>query len=289
MRVAAVQMQVGASKDENVARALRLIDEAAGRGARLIMLPEYVTYMGPPWAYAAIAEPIPGPTSRLFAAKAREHGVAIHCGSLVEPIAGARPFAASAARFHNTSFVVDPNGAIGGIYRKVHLFDVSVDAEVNENESADIAPGDGLVTVELAGLVLGMSICYDLRFPEGYRALALAQATVMAVPAAFAAATGRAHWEVLLRARAIENGAFVVAAAQHGTGAAWPMHGHSMIVDPWGVVLAELPAGDGVIMAEIDPGQAERRRRQIPVLAGRRPGVYAGPVRKGRLAFCEEM
>ena len=217
MRVAAVQMQVGISKDENVARAVRLIDEAAGRGARLIMLPEYVTYMGPPSAYAAIAEPIPGPTSRLFAAKAREHGVVIHGGSLIEPIAEARPLA-SVARFHNTSFVVDPSGAIAGVYRKVHLFDVAVDAEVNESESADIVPGDGLVTVELAGFVLGMSICYDLRFPEVYRALALAQATVMAVPAAFAAATGRAHWEVLLRARAIENGAFVVAAAQHGNG-----------------------------------------------------------------------
>ena len=289
MRVAAVQMQVGTSKDENVARALRLIDEAAARGARLIVLPEYVTYMGPSSAYAEIAEPIPGPTSRLFAAKARERGVAIHGGSLVEPIAAVRSLAASAARFHNTSFVVDPSGAIGGVYRKVHLFDVSVGADVNESESADIVPGDGLVVVELGGLVLGMSICYDLRSPELYRTLALAQATVMAVPAAFAAATGRAHWEVLLRARAIENGAYVVAAAQHNTGASRPMHGHSMIVDPWGVVLAELPAGDGVIIAEIDPAEAERRRRQIPILAQRRPGVYAGPVHMGRLAFCEEM
>ena len=289
MRVAAVQMQVGTSKDENVARALRLIDEAADRGARLIVLPEYVTYTGPSAAYAEIAEPIPGPTSRLFAAKAREHGVAIHGGSLVEPIAAVRSSAASAARFHNTSFVVDPSGAIGGVYRKVHLFDVSVGADVNESESADIVPGDGLAVVELGGLVLGMSICYDLRSPEVYRTLALAQATVMAVPAAFVAATGRAHWEVLLRARAIENGAYVVAAAQHGTGASWPMHGHSMIVDPWGVVLAELPAGDGVIIAEVDPAEAERRRRHIPILVQRRPDVYAGPVHRGRLAFCEEM
>lgn len=277
MRVAAVQMRVGVSKDENVERALRLVDEAAAGGARLIVLPEQVTYIGPSSEYPEVAETIPGPTSRLLAAKAREHDVIIHGGSLIEQMPG--------VEFCNSSYVVDPTGAVGAVYRKVHLFDVSVGDDVNESESARVAPGDGLVAADLPGVVLGMSICYDLRFPELYRALALAGATVMLVPAAFAEATGCAHWEVLLRARAIENGAFVIAAAQHGSGAAWPMYGHSMIVDPWGSVLAELPGGDGVIVADIDLSEAERRRKQIPVLANRRPDVYARSVHKTRLAF----
>ena len=290
MRVAAIQMRVGVSRDENVARALHLVDEAAARGARLIALPEYLTYIGPPSRFGDVAETIPGPTSRSLAAKACEHGVVIHCGSLVEPLASAagdRP--ASSAMFSNTSYVVDPTGAVGAVYRKVHLFDVTVGDDVSESESTHIAPGDRLVVAESPDLVLGMSTCYDLRFPELYRALALAGATVMLVPAAFAEATGRAHWEVLLRARAVENGAFVVAAAQHGHGAAWPMHGHSMIVDPWGTVLASLPAGDGVIVADIDPGEAERRRDQVPVLANRRPSIYARQVHRAHLAFCPEM
>ena len=166
------------------------------------------------------------------------------------------------------------------VYRKVHLFDVAVSKEVSTHESASIAPGDVLVAVELPEFVLGMSICFDLRFPELYRALAAAGAQVLVVPAAFREVTGRAHWDALVRARAIENHAYVVAAAQRGVaGGNVAMHGHSMIVDPWGAVLAELPDGDGVIVAEVDAAEVEKRRGQIPVLAARRTDVYARPVR----------
>jgi predicted amidohydrolase len=282
MRVAAVQLHAGASKADNVERALRLIDEAASGGAELIVLPEWTTYVGPAAGYSDVAEPLPGPTSRLVAAKAREHGVVIHGGSLIERLPDD---GAAGPRFCNSSYVADAAGEIRAVYRKVHLFDVAVGDDLSESESSSTVPGDQLVAVELPGFTLGMSICYDLRFPELYRALALAQATVMAVPSAFAETTGRAHWEVLLRARAVENGAFVVAPAQHGPGAAWPMFGHSMIVDPWGVVLAELAAGDGVVVADIDLAEAQRRRAQLPVLRDRRPAVYARPILKARLAF----
>jgi nitrilase len=147
-----------------------------------------------------------------------------------------------------------------------------------------------MVVAGCDGFALGLSICYDLRFPELYRALALAGAGILVVPAAFTETTGRAHWEVLLRARAIENGAFVIAAAQHGHEAVWPMFGHSMIVDPWGEVLACLPAGDGVVAADIEMGDVARRRRQLPALRNRRPEVYESTVlHAGSLAFWREM
>lgn len=282
MRVAAVQLHADTDKDANVERALALVDAAVAAGAELIALPEWTTYVGPASGYPDVAEPIPGPTSMLVAQKAREHGVIIHGGTLIESVVDGR---AAGLRFFNTSYVANAAGEICAVYRKVHLFDVAVGEEVTESESAATAPGDHLVAVELPGFTLGLSICYDLRFPEVYRALALAQATVLAVPSAFAEATGRAHWEVLLRARAVENGAFVIAPAQHGPGAAWPMFGHSMIVDPWGVVLAERAFGDGLVVADIDLAEAERRRAQVPVLRDRRPAVYARPVLKARLAF----
>ncbi len=284
MRVAAVQLHIGTSRDENVDHVLRLIDEAAAQGAELVMLPEWITFTGSVARYPEIAETIPGPTSDLIADKAREHALVIHGGSVIERLPNG-----PAPGFSNTSFVVDGAGVIRAVYRKVHLFDVEVGDEVCERESASTVPGDRLVAVELPELTLGMSICYDLRFPEVYRALALAGATVMAVPSAFAEATGRAHWEVLLRARAIENGAYVVAPAQHGRGAAFPMFGHTMIVDPWGSVIAVRPQGDGVVLADIDPAEALRRRAQIPVLANRRPQIYKAPVHTSCLAFSPGM
>ncbi len=273
MRVAAVQMNVGERKSDNVALALALIDEAAARGARFIVLPELMTYHGSPSRYPEVAEPVPGATSERLAAKAREHGCYIHGGSLVEP-------GPTDGLYYNTSYVLDPSGSVSAVYRKVHLFDVAVSKEVSTRESESIAPGDVLVAVELPELVVGMSICFDLRFPELYRALAAAGAQVLVVPAAFREITGRAHWESLVRARAIENHAYVVAAAQGGiAGGNVAMHGHSMIVDPWGAVLEELPDGDGVIVAEIDAAEVRRRREQIPVLGARRTDVYARPVR----------
>ncbi len=273
MRVAVVQMNSGADTARNVGRALELVDQAASRGARLAVLPEYMTYLGPAEGRGAAAEPIPGPTTRVLGERARAHEMFILCGSLVERTE-------RADRFANTSVLIDPQGRIAAIYRKVHLFDVNVPDGVTEQESATIEPGDSLVTAEVGELLVGLSICFDLRFPELYRALAAAGATVLAVPSAFYEATGRAHWEILLRARAIENHAYVLAAAQHGiNGAGNRMHGHSMIVDPWGTVLATVAAGDAVLTADVDPGEALRRRRQVPVLAARRSAAYERVVR----------
>ncbi|HJW75557.1 MAG TPA: carbon-nitrogen hydrolase family protein [Thermoleophilia bacterium] len=273
MRVAAVQMNVGERKGDNVALALRSIDEAAARGARLIVLPELMTYHGSPSRYREVAEPVLGPTSELLAAKAREHGCFILGGSLVEP-------GPAQGRYYNSSYVLDPSGSLCAVYRKVHLFDVTVPGQVEARESDSIEPGDVLVAVELPEFILGMSICFDLRFPELYRALAAAGAHVLAVPAAFRAATGKAHWESLVRARAIENHAYVVAAAQWGiAGGNVSMHGHTMIVDPWGSVLTEIAEGDGAILAEVDVAEVKKRRGQIPTLAARRSDVYERPVR----------
>jgi predicted amidohydrolase len=267
MRVAAVQMNVDTSKQANVERALELIDEAAAQGAELVVLPEYVTYVAPESEYARIAEALPGDTSALFAAKAREYGIYLHAGSFVE-------LSPVPEKFYNTSYLLDPAGEIRAVYRKIHLFDVDVPGEVTDQESSYIIPGDRMVAVELPEFILGMSICFDLRFPELFRALASADALVMAVPSAWAEATGRVHWEVLLRARAIENHAYVVAPCQQGLCAGSPHWGHSMILDPWGTILAVIPEGDGVIVADVDAAEARRRRAQVPVLRNRRQDVY---------------
>ena len=268
MRVAAVQMKAGASKEANVERALELIDEAVAQGAEFVVLPEYATFIAPEAEYASVAERLPGETSARFAAKAREHGIHVHAGSFIEvsPVPG---------KFYNTSYVLDPEGEIRAVYRKVHLFDIDVPGEVTDKESTLIVPGDRLVAVKLPEFILGLSICFDLRFPELFRALAGAGALLMAVPSAWAEATGRVHWEVLLRARAIENHAYVVAPCQHGVCEGYPHWGHSMIIDPWGTILAELPDGDGVVVADVDAAEARRRRAQVPVLEVCRPDVYA--------------
>jgi predicted amidohydrolase len=184
-------------------------------------------------------------------------------------------------KFFNTSVVIDSNGSIVATYRKVHLFDVNVPGAVTQRESDIIAPGNEMVVARIKEFALGLSICFDVRFPELYRKLALAGAEVIAVPAAFNAVTGRAHWHQLVRTRAIEDHVFVIAAAQVGTtveGIA--TYGHSMIVDPWGEVLAEsLSDAPDVIVATLDVSDVARRRSQIPVMDVRRPDVYGQEVR----------
>jgi deaminated glutathione amidase len=277
IRVALIQMESGPSKDENLAFACARIEEAAKAGARVVGLPEYFTYLGPEKRYREIAEPVPGPVTERLTSLAVAHDVYVHAGSMVEPIAGD-------TRFFNTSLLITPGGDIRGLYRKVHLFDIDVPDQVEDQESAYIAPGDGLCVVELPEFVAGMSICFDVRFPELYRSLAAAGATVLFVPAAFAQATGRVHWKILLQARAIENHAYVLAAGQHGDKSGSPMYGHSMIVDPWGAVLAEYEQPSGIIYADLDPDEPERRRQQVPVLTNRFPEVYAKPVRVERIS-----
>jgi predicted amidohydrolase len=271
--LAAVQTSSGTDVEANVAAALDLVERAADRGATYIQVPEYVTYYGSARGFAAAAESVPGPTTDRFAELARRRGVAVHVGSLLER-------AGRSGRYYNTGVLIGRTGEILASYRKAHLFDIEVPGEVVYRESDAIVAGDEVVVADVDGLRLGMSICFDVRFPELYRRLAVGGATVLAVPAAFAAATGRVHWEILVRARAIENHAFVVAAAQVGTtGEGLATWGHSMIVGPWGEVLAESGAdGPDVIVATVDLDEVARRRAQIAVLSLRRPGLYGEAV-----------
>ena len=273
LRVALVQLEAGDDVDANLARAATLADEAA-TGADLVMLPEYVQFRGGDAGFRASAREVPGPTTAAFASIARDRGCWVLAGSHAE--ASGDP-----DRPYNTALLFDRAGGLAARYRKLHLFDVAVDDGPADTESARVTPGDRAVVADVDGVGLGLSICYDLRFPELYRALALAGASVLAVPAVFTERTGRDHWEVLLRARAIEDGAWVLAAAGCGPGgpAAIPAWGHSMVVDPWGRIVAELGAEEGILRATIDVAASHAARRQIPALANRRPDALP-PVRE---------
>jgi predicted amidohydrolase len=258
---AAVQMSSGADRAANVARATALVREAAARGARLVVLPEVFAWRGPRGDEAAVAEPIPGPVTEAFAALARESGIHICMGSILE----AGP---DRSRAYNTSCVIGPDGALLARYRKLHLFDVDLPGRVSVRESDTRAPGADVVVVPTALGTLGLSICYDLRFPELYRRLVGAGAEVLLVPSAFTFTTGAAHWEVLCRARAIENQCYLVAPNQTGTSPhGFPDWGDSLIADPWGRVVARVGDGEGLALAEIDRAYLARVRRELPCLA----------------------
>ena len=265
--IAIVQTDAGADPEANVARAAALADEAAAGGARLVALPEYLQFRGPDDGFRASARPIPGPFTEPFAEVARRHGCWILAGSLAE--ASGDP-----ARPWNTSAVISPAGEVVAHYRKIHLFDVDVRDGPVDTESARVLGGTEPVVAEAAGLRVGLTICYDLRFPELYRTLALAGAEVLAVPSNFMERTGRDHWEVLLWARAIENGCWVIAPSQIGGPPGFPAFGRSMVIDPWGTVVAQAPDRECIVRAEIDTDRVADVRRQIPALANRRPGTY---------------
>ena len=269
--VALVQLDAGPDPETNVRRAAELADRAATDGARLVALPEYLQFRGPDDGFRASARPVPGPFTDPFADVARQHGSWVLVGSLAEASGDPdRPF--------NTSVLIGPDGEIAARYRKVHLFDVAVEAGPVDTESARVTAGDELVTAEVEGVRLGLSICYDLRFPELYRGLALAGAQVLTVPANFTERTGRDHWEVLLRARAIENAAYVLAPSQIGGPPGQPAYGRSMVIDPWGTVVAQAPDRVAIVHAELDLDRVDAIRQQIPALANRRPDIYAAPV-----------
>jgi deaminated glutathione amidase len=269
VRVAAVQMTSGPNPEQNVDDAVDFVRRAANEGTSYVQLPEYFNYRGPTSRYSSVAESIPGPTTNRLGELARDLGITLHVGSLFER-------AEEPDKAYNTSVVLAPNGEIIATYRKVHLFDVNVPGGIEHRESRHIAPGDRLVVAHVDGFTLGLSVCFDLRFPELYRELSLAGATVLAVPSSFAVATGRVHWTTLLVARAIENHAFVIAAAQAGTTSQGvSSYGHSMIIDPWGEILAESGFdSEDVLIATIDLDQVEARRSQIAVLELRRPEIY---------------
>ena len=268
MRAAVVQMNSRDDKAANWAKAEALVAEAASQGAELAALPELWSYLGPKERHAEVAEAIPGPTSELLAKIARRHRLWLMAGSYIERVAGE-------PRVFNTSLAFGPDGAIVARYRKLHLFDVDVDGR-SYRESASMAAGQEVVTAELRGIPVGLTICYDLRFPELYRRLAVNGAKIIAVPSAFTRETGKDHWEVLLRCRAIENQVFILAAAQVGThppGQA--CYGNALISDPWGVVLARAGYQECVVTAEIDFDYQERVRKEMPSLAHRRADLFA--------------
>jgi predicted amidohydrolase len=271
LRVAAVQLNSTADPTANLAVADRLTRAAAADGARLIVLPEKWTAMGSDEQLRAAAQTLEGGAIEWARATARELEVDLVAGSILERVAGQGKLA-------NTSVHVDPRGELKAVYRKVHMFDVDVGGH-SYRESDIEEPGEEVVLSETAdGVELGMSICYDLRFPELFRILAVRGARVIALPAAFTLATTRDHWETLLRARAIENQAFMVAANQVGSHPGGHRSGgRSMIVDPWGLVLAQASDSEGHIVAELDFERQQEIRAQLPALANRRAEVYRWP------------
>ena len=283
MRAAVVQMNSGVDVARNLEVAERLVREAAGDGAELVVLPEKWNLLrgdGDADTRSVDADDAAGPPFRW----AQELGIHLVAGSMAVRFPGEE-------RARNRSLYFRPSGRLAAEYDKLHMFDVDVEG-VAYRESEHEGPGDRIVTASMADegdesgplddVRLGLSVCYDLRFPELYRILALRGAHIVTVPSAFTAPTGRDHWEVLLRARAIENQLFVVAANQ--VGPAPPNHeswGHSMIVDPWGRVLAELPDGEGYAIADLDLAELRRVRESLPSLANRRPDAYRWPAEVG--------
>jgi predicted amidohydrolase len=275
LRVAVVQMNTRGDMAANVRAAEALVEEAAAAGARLVALPETWAYKGGREGILASAEPVEGPSNAALARLAARLGIFVLAGSIYEPSAEPR-------HVYNTSALFGADGGLLAVYRKIHLFDLTADTTVYR-ESGYVKPGAALVTVEIdagsaeseAPITLGLTICYDLRFPELYRSLALRGAQILCVPSAFTAYTGAAHWEVLLRARAVENGCFVIAPGQVGEHLPGrECFGHSMIVDPWGAVVAEVPDGVGFCVADLDLERVAEVRAQIPSLRNRRPDAY---------------
>lgn len=267
MLAGVVQLTSGGDLEGNLNRAVELVADAARRGAELAVLPENFALLADnERAKFDVAEHIPGDGPILSAMRqaARQHGIALVLGGM--PERGPTP-----SHVYNTAVYVDAQGEVKAAYRKLHLFDVAIPDGAEYRESATVAPGREPVVAETPWGGLGLSVCYDVRFPELYRALALKGARMLAIPAAFTLHTGRDHWHVLMRARAIENQAFVLAAAQFGRhNARRVTYGHALIVDPWGHVLAEMGDREGVAVAELDFAYQDKVRRELPCLTHRR-------------------
>lgn len=265
---AAIQMDSTGNLQENLAAITDFVDEAAARGAKLIAMPENVNYVGT--ESAANAEEVPGgPTFRHLSALAQKHQVWLHCGSIYEK----NP---NDPRPYNCNMVINPKGELVAKYHKLHPFDVVIKNGPEVKESDRICPGSDIVTVDTGEVGhWGLSICYDIRFGEMYRLMALEGAQILFTPADFTMNTGKDHWEPLLRARAIENGCYVIAPGQYGIKPKFQAYGKSLIVDPWGNVIAKAPDHPCVITAEIDLDYLEKVRKQIFTLENRRSDLYS--------------
>ena len=274
LRVALAQMNGGGDVAANIAQAEALIAEAAGRGAQFVMTPEVTNMIAPnsDALKAAIQPEATDPTLAALRAAAKAHGLWLTIGSVA--------LKGEDGRAVNRQFLIDPAGEIKARYDKIHMFRANLPGGETYDEARNFAPGETAVVAETPWGGLGITICYDMRFPHLYRALAKAGADMLAVPAAFTVPTGRAHWHVLLRARAIESGCFVMAAAQWGrhggadAGTLRESYGHSLIVAPWGEVLADAGDGVGLAVADLDLAQVAAARGRIPSLSGDRPFAF---------------
>ena len=263
--IAAIQMCTNDDRERNLHRVEEMTEEAVARGAKLVALPEVMnvasedSILFPP-------ECIDGDTIQRMGKLAEKHGIFLHCGSIREAGPGGKRY--------NASVLLNPKGEVAAVYRKLHLFDVQIENGPCVRESERDLPGGEIVAADTELGRLGFTICYDMRFPELYRLLSLEGAQVIFVPANFTKPTGEAHWHILLRARAIENNCYIVAPAQSGSKPHFEAYGHSVIIDPWGNILAELPLGEGVITAQIDLDMVEKMRSQLGSLQNRRADLY---------------
>lgn len=265
MRVGVVQLSSTLETERNFQVAADFLAQASQSGARLAVLPEVFNRRGESARVREQAESLEGPTMQWAAEQARTHGLWLLAGSFGEK---------AGDLCHNTSCLFSPEGRRVAVYRKIHLFDVDIPGAV-ARESANVTPGTELVVTEVDGHSLGLTVCYDLRFPELYRSLTLLGARMITVPSAFTERTGRDHWEVLLRARAIENQVFILAPNQFGTTPGTPTsYGRSMIIDPWGTVLAQAGDSEGLILADLDFARQDEVRARLPCLQHRRPELY---------------
>ncbi len=271
LRVACVQLTSRSDKAANLETAERLVAKAAATGADVVLLPEKWNAIGDPEVLYGAAETLAeGESVEAMAGWARDHGITLVGGSITERRDGRE-------KLSNTSVVFDSDGSIAAVYRKIHLFDVDVGGHVYRESDAE-EPGNEPVVVETEGWTTGLTVCYDVRFPELYRILALQGAELVTVPAHFTLYTGKDHWELLLRARAVENQYYVAAAAQIGeTMPGRLSYGRSLIADPWGIVVATAPDEETVIAAELDRRRLEEVRAKLPSLASRQADAYRWP------------
>jgi predicted amidohydrolase len=261
----------GTDKAANLEKAEHFVAQAATTGADVVALPEKWNAIGDPEVLHAAAETIDeGESVHAMRSWAKQHGITLVGGSITERREGRE-------KLSNTSLVFDPDGELVATYRKIHLFDVDVGGHRYRESDAE-EPGDEAVVADVEGWRVGLSVCYDVRFPELYRILALEGAILATVPAHFTMHTGKDHWHLLLRTRAVENGFYVAAPAQVGvTGIGRPSYGRSLIVDPWGTILAQAPDEETVIAAELERSRVDEVRSQIPSLANRQPNAYVWP------------
>lgn len=279
LRIGLCQWNATRDIDSNVSKAITAIAECAAGGAQVVLIPENGLMLGSNAEMRAAAFRVGGVHIRRISAAAREHGVVLVLGGLKHE---------SAEGVHNSALVIGRDGEVGARYDKIHLFDAVIDGQSFEASNVEL-PGDRPVMVTVDGVNVGLTICYDLRFPELYRQLALSGSEVIVVPAAFTRTTGKAHWEVLLRARAIENACFVVASAtvhsEDPADDAFETYGHAMVVDPWGTVLANLgEASFACQVVHLDLDQVTAVRRKLPVLRGVRPEAYLSDVANPNIA-----